>query len=443
MAFQTALSGLNASRKDLDVVSNNIANSNTTGFKKSRAEFADIYANTISGSSGTQAGAGVAVSNIAQQFSQGNVEFTDNNLDLAINGEGFFTVKDADGALNYTRSGMFSVDREGYVVNSHGQKLQSYAVDNQGNATNLTPDDLRLTTGSIPAQETREVDLNINLDADATQPGGAITTGYPVAAGAEPTPDEYNFTTSTTVYDTLGGAHTGTLYFEKTGTARQWNVYMAVKDSSDQLYVDDGGGQTVTFDESGAISTINGTPIASAPKLQFFGGQGTGGAFTYDPGNGAYAMGFDVDIGDVDNEGIGESTQYSGESNVNSLVQDGYTTGRLSSIDIDDSGVVFARYTNGQSNPLGAVALANFNNASGLQPVGDTNWVQTFESGDVIYGQANNGSFGAVQSGALEASNVDLSKELVDMITAQRNYQANAKMITTEDQVTQTVINIR
>lgn len=427
MAFQTALSGLNSSQKDLDTIGNNIANSSTSGFKRSRAEFADIYANTISGTASTQTGSGVSIAAISQQFSQGNIEFTDNNLDLAVNGEGFFTLKDTDGSLLYTRSGMFDLDREGYVVNNQGQRLQSYGVDGDGNATNMTPQDLQLTTGSIEANPTGEIDLNVNLDADATEPAATFDTG-------NPQPEQYNFTTSTTVYDSLGGAHTGTLYFRKDDSSADntWEVYMGVEDSNGDLQVD-GTAQSLAFDDAGKLTTP-----AAGDKLQFFGGADGGTGFDAD--NGSSETGFDVDVQDP---GLGATTQYAGESSVNSLVQDGHTTGQLSGIDIDDSGVVFARYTNGKSEALGAVALANFNNPGGLQPVGDTSWAQTFAAGDVIYGQANQGSFGAVQSGALESSNVDLSQELVEMITAQRNYQANAKMITTEDEVTQTVINIR
>jgi len=423
MAFQTALSGLNASQKDLDVIGNNIANSSTTGFKQSRAEFADIYASTIAGTSSTQTGSGVTVSSISQQFSQGNVEFTDNNLDLAINGEGFFTMRDTDGSIIYTRAGMFDLDREGYVVNNQGQRLQSYGVDESGNVTNLTPQDLQLTTGSIAASQTEEIDLNLNLNADAEAPTAAFDT-------SDPQPEQYNFTTSTTVYDSLGGSHTGTLYFRKTATS-EWEVYMGVEDSNGDLQVDPTA-TTMEFDGSGNL-----TVPADGDKLEFFGGAAGAG---FDADNGSDPMGFVVDVRD---SGLGRSTQYAGESGVNSLIQDGYTTGQISGIDIDESGVVFARYTNGQSNALGSVALANFNNPGGLQPIGDTNWAQTFESGEVVYGQAGNGTFGAIQSGALEASNVDISKELVDMITAQRNYQANAKMITTEDEVTQTIMNIR
>ncbi len=448
MAFQTSLSGLNAAQANLSVTGNNIANSSTNGFKKSRAEFADIFASSFAGSTSTAIGSGVRLAAVAQQFTQGNVEFTENNLDLAINGEGFFIIRD-DTGYKYTRAGAYGVDREGYVVNSMGQRLQSYQVNDNGSVTNFSPSDLRLSTDSIAAKETDFVELNLNLDADETIPvnladWGTITMGAAVDPNAVPTPalptpDMYNFSTSVTVYDSLGGDHSATLYFAKTAD-NTWEVYSELVDSDGNLWFD--GPQDLIFTADGQLDITQGS-ISTNPDntLDFFGGWNGSG---FDPSNGALTMGLSFDLAPFGLDQLERaSTQYAGNSGVNSLVQDGYTTGRLSSIDIDETGVVFARYTNGQSQQLGAVAVANFVNPQGLSPVGDNNWVQTFESGDVVYGQAGSGTFGQIQSGALEASNVDLSKQLVNMIVAQRDFQANAKMISTEDQITQTIINIR
>lgn len=406
MAFQTSLSGLNAAQTNLSVTGNNIANASTTGFKKSKAEFADIYSNNFSSTS--QIGSGVRVSDVTQQFSQGNVEFTDNSLDLAISGEGFFVLKGTDGSEIYTRAGAFGLDREGYVVNSGGQRLQGFATDATGVVINTTPNDLYISNAASPASATDLTEININLDAAEVPPA--------VAPFSSADPNTYNFSTSTTIFDSLGASHTQTLYFVKDAApANQWSTYMEV-DGTD---VTPAPQPRINFAADGSLTTVPSTVAYNS----------------FIPTNGANPMPLSVDFNG--------STQYAGESAVNSVVQNGYTTGRISGISIDGNGVVFARYTNGQSNILGSVAMAKFANPQGLQSIGDTNWAATFESGDVVAGQAGRGTFGQIQSGALEASNVDLSKQLVNMIIAQRDFQANAKMISTEDQVTQSIINIR
>lgn len=408
MAFQTALSGLTAANSNLNVTGNNIANSSTTGFKSSRSEFADVYAVSFGGVSQTATGSGVRVADVNQQFTQGNIDFTQNNLDLAINGNGFFVLND-NGENLYTRAGSFSVDRNGYVVNPQGQRLQKYDVDpTTGSVSNYTPSDLQLNLGANPANPTGAVTMNLNLDATATSPAVAFNPAVP---------SSYNFSTTTTMYDSLGATHQGTFYFVKdpAPAVNSWTSY---------LYLD-GNAQSstnVTFNADGSLAS----PVGPTTMT-------VAGGWT--PGNGSSAMNITVDYTG--------STQYGASSAVNSLSQDGYTTGQLASVSVDANGVISANYTNGQSDTLGAVALARFNNPNGLQQVGDTNWAQTFSSGDVQAGQAGTGTFGSIQSGALEASNVDISKELVNMIIAQRDFQANAKMITTEDQVTQTIINMQ
>ncbi|MBE0511376.1 MAG: flagellar hook protein FlgE [Chromatiales bacterium] len=403
MAFQTSLSGLTAAQTNLSVTGNNIANASTNGFKRSRAEFADIY--TSSFSSTSQVGSGVRVANIAQQFSQGNVEFTDNTLDLAITGEGYFIIKDTDGTELFTRAGAYLIDREGYMVNSRGQRLQGYQTDDDGIVNNTTPQDLFLSNAASPASATTMTEINLNVDASNEPPL--------VAPFDHVDPNTYNYSTSTTIFDSLGSSHIQTLYFVKTAD-NFWDTYMTV----DGTQV--GGAETIEFGQDGRM-------LNPDPAIINYG--------TFDPANGAAILDLSVDFD--------ASTQFAGESAVNSIVQDGYTSGRISGIAIDSKGVVYARYTNGQSQILGAVAMARFANPNGLQPVGDTNWAQTFASGDIVRGQAGRGTFGQIQSGALEASNVDLSTQLVNMIIAQRDFQANAKMISTEDAITQTIINIR
>lgn len=423
MAFQTALSGLNAASGNLNVTGHNIANSSTVGFKKSRADFADVYAVSFGGVSKTATGSGVRMASVTQQFNQGNIEFTENNLDLAISGDGFFIVSD-NGSLLYTRAGNFEVDRDGYIVNVHGQRVQQYAVDqNTGMVNNFTPTDMRIELGAKEARATTGIELNLNLDA-ASPP--VDSTAYPALDVNDP--DSYNFSTSTTIYDSLGVRHEATLYFRRDDTMqpREWAASLVIVDSSDPTNVTTNIMDTVTFQFE-----PDGTFPSSVGVVDFF---NLTGAWT--PNSGA-------DVIPEFNVNFGSSTQFGANSAVNSLIQDGYTSGRLSGISVDSNGVLFARYSNGQSDSIGAFALARFNNPNGLQQVGDTNWAETFASGDVLHGQAGTGTFGEIQSGALEASNVDLSKQLVNMIIAQRDFQANAKMISTEDQVTQTIINIR
>lgn len=418
MAFQTALSGLNAASGNLNVTGHNIANASTTGFKKSRADFADVYAVSFGGVSKIATGSGVRMASVTQQFTQGNIDFTENNLDLAISGDGFFMVSD-NGSLLYTRAGNFEVDREGYIVNVHGQRVQQYAVDpDTGLVSNFTPTDMRLNLGANPATPTTRMDININLDAGSTP----IDSGAYSPLDAND-PNTYTFSTTTTIYDSLGVTHEASLYFRKDDNMPD-NTWEA------KLYIIDANGDEIVGDTLTLEFNSNGTLVTTGDQ-DFL---AAAGAWT--PSTGA-------DPFNNFNINFAGSTQFGSDSAVNALHQDGYTTGRLSGISVDTTGVLFARYSNGQSASVGAFAMARFNNPNGLQQVGDTNWAQTFESGDVLHGQAGSGTFGQIQSGALESSNVDISKELVNMIIAQRDFQANAKMISTEDQITQTVINIR
>ena len=400
MPFAVALSGLNAASSDLSVTANNIANANTTGFKGSRAEFADVFA-----VGAQQIGNGVRISSVSQEFKQGGVDFTDRGLDLAISGEGFFTVSD-NGLIKYTRAGSFGVDRDGYVTNNQNERLQIFPVTTTGTFNTGTLSDLQLATNDSAPQATTTTEFGINLPADAQPP--------PVAVFDPNNASTYNHSTAITIYDSLGATHTATAYFVKTATPNQWDA---------RFYIDGtavGGANTMTYSNAGALT---------APAT---------GAFTlpaYTPTTGAAPITLSANVLN--------STQYGSTFGVNTLKQDGFTSGRLSSIDVDTSGVVFARFTNGRSQPLGQVALSNFANPQGLRQLGDTTWGETFTSGDPVRGSAGTSSFGLIQSGALESSNVDLTAQLVNMITAQRNFQANAQMISTADQVTQTIINIR
>lgn len=405
MTFRLALSGLNAAQSDLSVTANNIANSSTTGFKRSRAEFSELFAVSPQGVATLAAGNGVRVSDISQQFGQGNIDFTDNNLDLAISGPGFFTLSDS-GSLAYTRAGAFKTDAAGYVVNSQGQRLQVYPPITGGGFNTGSLADLRMITSESAPSATSNVEMLMNLPSDATVPANA--TFDP----ADPT--SFNRATSLTVYDSLGAAHTGTMYFIKTANPGEW---------ASRFYIDGtavGGPQNLAFDNLGAMTT----PVSGQIAFP-----------AYTPATGAAPMNVTLDFSGA--------TQYGSTFSVSNITQDGYTTGRLIGMDIDKTGVVQARFTNGRSIQLGQVALSTFSNPNGLQQLADTSWAETFSSGQALRGQAGNSGVGLIQSGALEASNVDITTQLVNMITAQRNFQANAQMISTSDSITQTIINIR
>jgi flagellar hook protein FlgE len=406
MPFQIALSGLNAASSDLSVTAHNIANVNTPGFKGSRAEFGDVFALSPYGLARNAIGSGVRMTGVAQQFAQGNIEFTNNSMDMALSGRGFFTLSDG-GSMVYSRAGNFSVDREGNVVNAVGQRLQVYPPSSNGTGFNTgSLADLRLSTTDSPPAATQNLVVGNNLPADAVPP--TVATFDPTDA------DSYNHTTSATVYDSLGVAHVTTLYYVKSATANTWDVYSEIDGNPAS------GPDALTYSDTGALLTPASGQLTIPP---------------YTPTSGAAPMAITLDLSNT--------TQYGESFVVSDLRQDGYATGRLTGIETSPEGVVFARYSNGQTDPLGQIAITDFANPQGLQQLGDTTWGETFESGQSLRGQAGSGSLGLVQSGALEASNVDLTEQLVNMITAQRNFQANAQMISTADQVTQTVINIR
>jgi flagellar hook protein FlgE len=425
MSFNTALSGLNAASADLNVKSNNIANVNTAGFKQSRAEFADVFAVSAFGSSDTAIGNGTVLNNVAQQFEQGNLDFTDNALDLGISGQGFFALapNQTSNEIVYTRAGAFNVDSDGFVVNSAGQFLRTFPVNPDGtvSSTSITSTTaLQFPSTAGTPQATENVALANNLPSTAASLTGAIDPENATT---------YTNATSVTIFDSLGNEHIVTLYYQKTTTVNEWAVeaYISGADiipAATTTPVQLGATTTLTFDP-----TLGGElAAASAFELPF---SFTGTDFV----SGAAAQTTTINF-----QG---STQNSGGFNVTGLTQDGFPTGRLSGLDISDDGLVRATFTNGQATPLGKIALANFSNAQGLKQIGNTSWTETLDSGQVLAGEAGTGVFGLIQSGALESSNVDLTAELVGLITAQRNFQANSKAIETNNAITQTIINLR
>lgn len=405
MGFNTSLSGIKAANSDLNVTANNIANVNTTGFKESRAEFADLFSTTGYGLSQNAIGAGVRVSNVAQQFSQGNVDPTGRNLDLAISGEGFFTLTE-NGAKVYSRAGNFQTDANGYVVNPQGARLQVFPPNGNGFAVG-TLSDLQLLTTDSPPQQTSNANLMFTLPGNANAP--TVAQFDPADANS------YNHSTGgITVYDSLGVSHTQTSYFVKTADVNEWQVYNYVDGTAA------GAPATLRFSDSGALTFPTDGRIALDP---------------FTPGTGAGELNLTLDISG--------STQYGEAFALRDARQDGYASGKLNSISIDADGVVYARYSNNADKALGQVAMTNFVNPQGLTSLGDNVWAESTASGNARTGAPGTSDFGGIQSGALESSTVDLTEQLVNMIVAQRNFQANSQMISTQDQVTQTIINLR
>lgn len=407
MAFETAISGLNAATTQLDIASNNIANVNTNGFKQSRAEFADVYSGSNLGVSSLAVSRGVRTAAVNQIFDQGNVKSTNNNFDLAISGGGFFLLDDNGGQV-YTRAGAFGVDRSGFVTNSAGQKLMAFAVD-AANQPAGSPMPLQIDTSDVAPNSTSILTVGVNLRA--TAPVVAVTPFDPNVAGS------YTNSSSVTFYDSLGGVHDSVLYFVKTA-ANTYDTHLVV-DGAEILPT---GGGTLTFGTDGKIATPASGQVAYAS--------------TPIPGAAPLAV-------TLDYAGSTPSTQFGDTYSVNALDQDGFTTGRLATIQIDETGQVFARYTNGQSRLQGVVAMANFSNPQGLRQAGNNAWIETYASGIPLVGTGGSARLGTIQAGALEDSNVNLTEELVKLILAQRNFQANAQVIQTEERTTQALMNMR
>ncbi|MBY6032071.1 flagellar hook protein FlgE [Marinobacter daepoensis] len=640
MAFNTGLSGLRAASVDLEVTGNNIANASTVGFKGSRVQFGDLYASGFLSSGTNPIGDGVRVQDVAQSFGQGNISFTDNGLDMAISGDGFFILNNG-GEIRYSRAGQFTIDKNGYVINNQSMRVQGYTADDDGNLSGIRGD-LQIQTDNLAPRRTTNLISDLNLDsresvlerrirdfdpltiaalrgegvtfsysdgtgdytvpplsatASASEAAAAINAAPGVTAtatttavldggltdnfistagnfrleisvnGSAPIPldlqgvsslDElasainatsdnaisasvvdhdndpatagrlrvihsggepleiafgdapagdplppatayegevfvttnrnvaqvatdpassgtnfetafndtpftvtnefnpidqrtYNHATSTTIFDSLGNDHKLTQFFVKepspgNGVGQsQWSIYLQI--DGELVGGTDQTPYTAIFDQDGELESINGDPngeiivtdwVPKDPSGQPNGADGP----PADPGSvvspipePAVSSAFILSLGDT--------SQYGATFGVNDQRQNGYTTGRLSGLDVSDQGVIFARYTNGQSKSLGQVALAAFNNTDGLSPVGDTTWVETFESGQPVIGAPDTGTLGSIEASSVEESNVDLSAELVNLIIAQRNYQANAKTIETSDSVTQTIINLR
>ena len=418
MGFQQGLSGLNAASKNLEVIGNNVANANTIGAKESRAEFGDMYASAISN---TSIGIGVNLQAVSQQFTQGNITTTDNPLDLAINGNGFFEVQNPSGQTLYTRNGQFQQNKDGFITTNVGLKLVGYPASKDGTIQPGAAVPLQLPTGGVAPNPTGKVTVEMNLDA---RKGTTLPLAAPLIDFSDA--KTYNDATSVKVFDAKGQDVALTYYFQKSATDT-WNVYATANGTSVKV---DGAGKplpvtTITFPANGGKPTA---PLGTVPFDVPSTTNATGGTTLPITGVALDLTG---------------ATQYGSGFGVTSMAQDGYAAGRLVSVVIEKSGVVMATYSNGQSKPAGQLELATFRNPQGLSPLGGNLWARSYASGDPTVGTPSSGNIGALQAGSLEESNTDLTNELVNMITAQRIYQANSQTIKTQDQVLQTLVNLR
>jgi flagellar hook protein FlgE len=421
MSFYTSLSGLRAAQTDMSAISHNLANVTTNGFKKSRAEFADVIASSLDQSPTMMIGSGSVTKAIRQQFSQGNLNQTGSSLDLAIAGDGFFAVKpNQDGSqVNFTRNGSFMVDNDRYVTDAQGAKVQVFPVDGSGAVIASGLDQtiaLRLPATSGTPVATAATALNVNLSANAAVKTGAFDRFDPAS---------YNQTTQTTIYDASGNALTMTQYFVRTQAAgggtptSEWQVHSFVGDT--QLGTDAANPQPIVleFDVNGVMTSPTGPTQFAAVGL---GGSTIEQALSLD---------------------LTGSTQLAQAFNVNARSQDGAAVGQLQGVTVDSDGTVFASFSNGESQALGKVVLANFPNPSGLRQLGNSSWAATGLSGEVSLGSPGEKGLGSLMSSMLEGSNVDMTEELVGLIAAQRAFQANAKALDTSSQISQSILNIR
>ncbi|MDP2788324.1 MAG: flagellar hook protein FlgE [Pseudomonadota bacterium] len=427
MGFQQGLSGLNAASKNLDVISNNIANVGTVGFKSSRAEFADVYATATFGAGDLQSGLGAQTVSVAQQFTQGGLSVTNNPLDVAISGSGFFRLS-GEGGTTYTRSGQFRLDKEGFLVTNTGENVTGYTqltLDSAFNVVGTTSlGNVQIDLDGINAQATSDLSLNLNLDAAAVAP---------TVAFSPTTSTSYNYSTSVTVFDSLGSEHSIQYYFRKeVAPDNTWSAYAYMDGTATGLWpVGDqldlnllntstlpaGGAHTMTFSSAGNL--ITGTSATNASVTP--------------PGAAPLIIAMDFT----------GSSQYSGGSGINSVSQNGFQSGNLVGLSIGDDGVIAGRYSNGVTQPLQQLVLVTFRNPQSMIPVGQNQWVSTIDAGAETINNPGEGVAGLVQAGSVEDSNTDLTGELVNLIVAQRLYQANAQTISAQSTILQTLVNLR
>jgi flagellar hook protein FlgE len=514
--FQQGLSGLNAAGKSLDVIGNNIANASTVGFKSSQAQFADLYANSLNGVAGNNPGIGVSISRIAQQFTQGNIETTNNPLDVSINGGGFFRTVAPGGEVQYSRNGQFLLDKNGVITNAQGNSITGYLANKDGVILSGAPVPIKIDTSDLTPVETTEANFKINLSSTTPLP-----TKAPFNAAD---PLTYSKQTVLDVFDSLGNAHTMSMFYVNRGSG-VWDVYAG----SDGVQVDakevaqavvtapaavaaraayDAAIATGTATPAAILAlqqaysaaagaamttaaTASGATAAQLAKLAavYTGATNVGSIPGYSPDkidaalaaavevpavkvgtlsfdqNGnisaaemaamspAQTLPFTINLPIFPDNGADltmtistnflGTTQYGSPTSEKESTQNGFSSGSLERFSTDASGVIIGQYSNGKSRPLAQFVLANFSSPDGLIPLGNNAWAESSASGQPQIGVPGDGNMGQLRSSSVETSNVDLTKELVDMITAQRVYQANAQTIKTQDSVLQTLVNLR
>ncbi|USH03165.1 flagellar hook protein FlgE [Grimontia kaedaensis] len=435
MALNIALSGLAAAQKDMSTTSNNIANANTFGFKESRAEFGDVYSASIFSNAKTTTGSGVQTSIVAQQFHEGSSIYTNNPLDLRISGNGYFAVANDNLATQdnvLTRNGAFHLDKNNNIVNSEGQFLLGYNVDNETlQVGSFEPKALNVPDQFGQPRASEKVDIGLNLPAGGAEKDPALFNPED--------PDTYNKSTSATIFDSLGQPYKLTTYYVKDNvTPNKWAVYYTATDATGEkpLSLTAGEftsatgqvGHSIEFNSDGSVNTVNnGAPIQTVE----FGPNGAG--LEMNGADGAQALTINFE----------EPTQYASPFEMRKFTEDGATTGYLAKVDIDPKGTIMATYSNGENVALGRVAMVRVSNQQGLSQAGNTQWKVTQQSGEAIWGEAMQGAFGKVKSGTIEQSNIDMTQELVDLITAQRNFQANSRSLEVGNQMQQTILQIR
>jgi flagellar hook protein FlgE len=417
-AMNSGVSGLRAEGEAIGVVGDNIANVNTTGFKSQRVIFQDVLGHSIlAGTAGSMPGSGVRVGDIQQLFTQGSLSNTGVSTDLALSGDGFFTVKGAVDGLQgnfYTRAGTFTINKDGYMVNPQGLQVQGYMANPDG-TFQAAISSIKVPTAALPANATTKMAVTANLDQTTLAVKDA---GTPLTFDVTNPSATSDYSTTMTVYDSLGAAHTMDIYFNQNASGDwTWNAVSQADANAAPAIVGTGN---LTFDNTGALTGGNTGNIA----------------LTY---TGAAASAITVDFG----TGLNGVTQFASPSNVSSQSQDGYSSGDFSGVAVDGQGVVTGLYTNGQQLAIGQLAIAKFRSNDGLGRAGQNLWIETRDSGAVAFGTAGSGGRGAVSAGALEGSNVDLAEQFVGLIQHQRSFSANSKTITTADEMLQELINIK
>ena len=491
MSFNIALSGLTAAQKDLDVTANNIANVNTYGFKESRAEFADVYSSSIFSNSRTANGEGVLINDVAQQFTQGSLLFTSNSLDMAVSGGGFFAMTNdlLSRDITYTRSGAFKLDADNYIVNSNGNYLQGFPVNEDGSVKSVslsTTNPIQIPDTAGAPQQTASVDMTFNLDSNETALDPTLFDPSDTST--------FTSSTSTVIYDSLGNSRIASIYYVKANTpaildanatldatsatdgfvgglaavpaaeqnnANTWIMYATVTDEAgNTLPVDlqqdtalgvtgvgfesrfGQRGMLLQFDAAGAAVAAT-FPNPVTERLGLTTAASTIVPAPVAPFDGANAITNGADADQLFNINMSGLSQFSSPFEVSALSQDGKTVGRLTGVTIGTDGLIEAKYSNGDSVPVTKIMLARFANEQGLTQIGNTSWTESQTSGQPLAGEADSGTFGQIRSGTLEQSNTNLTTELVDLITAQRNYQANSRALEVNSTITQAILQLR